>query len=128
MVGDLINRYKRYIHFKYNDLIKSGKNPEDFNNFDLAKIFEYYSCIKLTEEYNQPFYEYSDIDSDFKEQHNLSRNDTGIDACNLIDCIVQCKLRDKTLCWKECSTFFGSNIILNDSNELSIKNNKRCYY
>ena len=41
----------------------------------------------------------------------MTRNDTGIDACNLIDTIVQCKLRKNTLTWKECSTFFGSQVI-----------------
>jgi hypothetical protein len=69
----------------------------NFDNFDLAKIFEYYSCIKLSQEYNQIFYEYSDIISEFKELHNMSKNDTYIDACidacNLVDTIVQCKLR-----------------------------------
>ena len=101
--------------------LKSSINVN--NNYDLAKIFEYYSCIKLSEEFNQEFYEYSDIEPNFKEMHNLSKNDTGIDACNLLDTIVQCKLRDETLSWKECSTFFGSNVILNN-NKLDIKWNK----
>ena len=51
----------------------------------------------------------------------MTQNDTGIDCCNMIDTIVQCKLRDKTLSWRELSTFFGSNIVLDDSNELKIK-------
>ena len=37
------------------------------------------------------------IDSDFKEINQMSRNDTGIDASNLIDSIVQCKLRQGNL-------------------------------
>jgi len=121
-MDDLINRYKRYIHNRYQDLIKSGKKSQDLNNFDLAKIFEYYSCIKLTEESNNPFYEYSDIDPEFKEINNLSKNDTGIDACNLIDTIVQCKLRDKSLSLKECSTFFASqNIFCEKKNKAIVK-------
>jgi superfamily II DNA or RNA helicase len=88
----------------------------------LAKIFEYYSCIKLTEESNNPFYEYSDIDPEFKEINNMSKNDTGIDACNLIDTIVQCKLRDKSLSLKECSTFFASqNIFCEKENKAIVK-------
>jgi superfamily II DNA/RNA helicase len=120
-MDELLLRYKRYIRDRYQDLILSGKNKNNLNNFDLAKIFEYYSCIKLTEEYNQIFYEYSDIEPNFKELHNLSKNDTGIDACNLLDTVVQCKLREDSLSWKECSTFFGSNVILNGDSKLSIK-------
>jgi len=46
----------------------------------------------------------------------MSRNDTGIDCSDLLNTIVQCKLRKNTLNWKECSTFFGSQVIF--SNEL----------
>jgi hypothetical protein len=63
---ELILRYNTYIYNKYLDLINSGKTLDNINNFDLAKIFEYYSCIKLTEKYKQIFYEYSDIDPEFK--------------------------------------------------------------
>ena len=106
--NELINKYKCNIYYRYLDLIKSGKTIDNINNFDLAKIFEYYSCIKLTEEYKQMFYEYNDITPEFKELYNLSKYDTGIDACNLSDTIVQCKLRMKNLTWNECATFFGS--------------------
>jgi len=75
-MNELLIRYKTYICHKYQDLLKSGKTIDKINNFDLAKIFEYYSCIKLTEEHKQTFYEYSDIDPEFKEQNNLSKNDT----------------------------------------------------
>lgn len=120
-INKLTTRYNTYIYNRYQDLLKSGKQKENINNFDLAKIFEYYSCIKLSEEFNQPFYEYSDIEPEFKEQHNLTKNDSGIDACNLIDTIVQCKLRDKSLSWKECATFFGSNICVDNNNQLITK-------
>lgn len=40
----------------------------------------------------------------------MSYSDTGIDISNMSDTIVQCKLRKESLGWKECSTFFGSNI------------------
>ena len=86
-MDDLITRYKIYIHNRYQDLIKSSKTKDNLNNFDLAKIFEYYSCIKLSEESTQPFYEYYDIEPEFKEENNMSKNDTGIDACNLTDTI-----------------------------------------
>jgi superfamily II DNA or RNA helicase len=100
----IINIFERYT-----DLKKSNK--QEFDNNDLWKIFEYYSCIKLSEEYKKPFYEYNDIDPDFKELNKMSRNDTGIDCSDLLNTIVQCKLRKNTLNWKECSTFFGSQVI-----------------
>jgi superfamily II DNA/RNA helicase len=128
----LIQRYNIYIFERIQDLINSGKKIDDFDyKSDLHKIFEYYSCIKLTQEYNVPFYEYSDINPSFKEEKNMSKNDTGIDACNLIDTIVQCKLRQKSLTWKECSTFFGSLMYRDESgifkprwNELIITRNQ----
>ena len=67
----------------------------------------------LSNIYDDTFYEYSDIPPDFKEVNLMSRTDTGIDCCNLVDTIVQCKLRKKQLCWKECGTFFGSQNIYN---------------
>ena len=91
-MDDLIRRYNKYIYDRTTDLIKSGKDFDDFDNFDLAKIFEYYSSIKLSQEYKQVFYEYSDIDPEFKELNGMSKNDTGIDLSNLVDTIVQCKL------------------------------------
>jgi len=103
------NLYKINIFERYNDLKKSNKT--EYDNNDLWKIFEYYSCIKLSEEYNKPFYEYDDIDPNFKEINKMSRNDTGIDCSDLLNTIVQCKLRKNSLIWKECSTFFGSQNI-----------------
>ena len=78
--------YNFYIYNRYQDLLKA--KHYDFNNNDLCKIFEYYSCIKLTEEYKTEFLEYSDIHPEFKEQNQMTKNDTGIDCCNLIDTIV----------------------------------------
>ena len=106
---DYNNNYRINIFERYNDLLKSKK--ESFDNNDLCKIFEYYSCIKLTEEYKKQFYEYNDIDPTFKELNKMTRNDTGIDCSDLLNTIVQCKLRKNTLTWKECSTFFGSQVI-----------------
>jgi superfamily II DNA or RNA helicase len=105
------NIYKINIYERYLDLKNSNK-PE-LDNQDLWKIFEYYSCLKLSEEYQKPFYEYDDICPSFKELNKMSRNDTGIDLSDLDNIIVQCKLRKTTLTWKECATFFGSQVIFN---------------
>ena len=115
--------YNKHIYDRYKSLINSGKTNDLLTNNDLAKIFEYYSCIMLMNEYKQKFYEYDDINSDFKELHQMSRIDTGIDACNLTDTIVQCKLRmsNTNLNWKECATFFGSNVYTNEDDILSIR-------
>jgi predicted transcriptional regulator len=42
----------------------------------------------------------------------MSRNDTGIDCSDLLDTIVQCKLRKNTLTWKECATFLEARLFL----------------
>jgi hypothetical protein len=65
-----MDRYKTYIYRRYLDLLNSGKKSDELTNNDLAKIFELYSCIKLSEEFKQVFFEYSDINPDFKELHN----------------------------------------------------------
>ena len=118
---NIIDKYKIYIFNRYKDLLNFKKSIELDNN-DLCKIFEYYSCIKLSEEYNNLFYEYSDIDPEFKEINQMTKNDTGIDCCNLIDTLVQCKLRKDTLTWKECATFFGSqNLYSEELNETIVR-------
>ena len=99
-------------------LVNSDK--QTFDNKELAKIFELYTCVKLTELYGTAFYEYGDIVPNFKEVRKMSRNDTGIDVCNLDDTIVQCKLRSNSLTYKECATFFASAINTNEDNELCI--------
>ena len=81
----------------------------------ISKLFEWYTCIKLSQEYKTTFYEYSDIDPDFREENKMSRTDTGIDCCDLTNTIVQCKLRSKYLIWGECGTFFGSQVIFDDT-------------
>ena len=50
------NKYIINIFERYTDLKKSNK--KELDNNDLWKIFEYYSFIKLSEEFNKPFYEY----------------------------------------------------------------------
>ena len=65
---DIINKYKIEIYERYTNLIKSGKKDDGLTNNDLCKIFEYYSCIRLYEEYKQIFYEYNDIDPSFKKK------------------------------------------------------------
>ena len=45
---ELIHKYNIYIRDSYNNLILSGK---EINNYDLDKIFEYYSCIQLSKKY-----------------------------------------------------------------------------
>ena len=107
-----INKYLIHIYERFSDLKKSEK--KEFDNNDLWKIFEYYVCIKLTEEYKTPFYEYDDIDPNFKELNKMTRIDTGIDCSDLLNTIVQCKLRKHSLSWKECSTFFGSQVIYSE--------------
>ena len=109
------NLYNINIYEKYKEL---KNNNVEIDNYKLSKIFEWFTCIKLTEEHNIEFYEYDDIEPKFKEINKMSPNDTGIDCCNLIDTIVQCKLRNKTLTWNDCSTFFGSQNIMSNNEKI----------
>jgi len=60
---DIITTYKYHIYNIYKFLKNSNKN---IDNYDLSKIFEYYTCIILFEKYNKIFYEYNDIPLEFK--------------------------------------------------------------
>jgi len=76
------------------------KNYEDIskcNFYELATPFEYYSAIMLSDKYNKKFYHYNDLDIIYKEDNNLSKNDTGIDLCDRINTLVQVKIRKYTL-------------------------------
>jgi superfamily II DNA or RNA helicase len=116
---DTITTYKYHIYSKYKFLKNSNKC---IDNYDLCKIFEYYTCIILFEKCNKIFYQYDEISPDYKEINNLSKQDTGIDFTDLVDTIGQCKLRKHNLTWRECSTFFSSCIGYNEiTNEKYIK-------
>jgi hypothetical protein len=116
----IVKLYNIYIYERYKDLINSGKNKETLDNNDMWKIFEWYTCIMLSKQYNKTFYEYDDIHSDFKETNRMSRTDTGIDCCDLENTIVQCKLRNEYLNWGDCSTFFASQNIYNKELKQSV--------
>jgi superfamily II DNA/RNA helicase len=110
---ELKRLYNNNIYEIYNNLKKSGKT--EYTNNDLWKLFEYYSCIKLMDEYNKAYYHCDDIDPKFKEENNMTQNDTGIDLCDLDNTIVQCKMRKTILNWQDCATFFGSQNIYDKS-------------
>ena len=111
MTNKLITLYNNYIYERSSDLIRS-KPISEWDYYDLSKIFEYYTCIRLSEQNENAFYEYDDINPSFKEDNRMSKQDTGIDACDLDKSIVQCKLRTNNLSLKECSTFFASQVIM----------------
>jgi superfamily II DNA or RNA helicase len=115
---DIVKLYNINIYERYKDLKNSEK--KDFDNNDLWKIFEWYSAIMLYYHFHKYFYEYNDISPDFKEQNKMSRRDTGIDLCNLEDTIVQCKLRNNSLSWTDCATFFGSQNIFCEERKQTI--------
>lgn len=105
-----------YYQLKIYSLCKSlllSKPIEEWDNFDISTIFEYYCCIMLSNSTNQMTH-YNDLGPDFKEKNQLTKIDTGIDACDLEHTIVQCKLRKKILTLKDCSTFFASQNIFNE--------------
>ena len=105
--------YNSYLYDRIQDLIKSKPETEWTNN-DLSKMFEYYVCILLSEQKGTPFYEYDTIPADFKEENYMSRTDTGVDCCDLISTIVQCKLRKNNLSYTDCATFFASQVSFSD--------------
>ncbi len=114
----ILKLYDTHIFERARDLIHAGKtNMHEWTNFDLAKIFEYYTCLVLSRQRHDLFLEYNDIDQEFKEKNQMSRHDTGIDASNMRDTIVQCKLRKESLNLRECATFLSSQNFFNEQTE-----------
>src|SRR5437868_5890087 len=113
----LIRIYNTKMAERYLDLKNSG-NPLD--HYNLSKLFEYYTCIQLMHEHQRPFFEYNDIDPTFKEINQMSKQDTGIDCCDTIDTIVQCKLRKDTLTWTDCGTFLASQNIFDEQQQETV--------
>lgn len=52
---NLSDLYNIYIYERYKDLKKTEK--QEYDNNDLAKIFEWFSCIYLTDFYKTQFYQ-----------------------------------------------------------------------
>src|SRR5437868_2956601 len=113
----LIRIYNTKMAERYLDLKNSG-NPLD--HYNLSKLFEYYTCIQLMHEHQRPFFEYNDTDPTFKEINQMSKQDTGIDCCDTIDTIVQCKLRKDTLTWTDCGTFLASQNIFDEQQQETV--------
>jgi superfamily II DNA or RNA helicase len=109
---NILNQYNINIYEKW--LLIKDVYIQNKDNKLISKLFEYYTCIKLSEEYKKIFFEYSDIDPDFREINQMSQIDTGIDCCDLTNTIVQCKLRLTSLNWRELGTFFGSQVIYDE--------------
>lgn len=97
--------YNQHIYDIYYQLKNSKK---DFDFKDLAKIFEYMVCDILSNELNDSFLHYEDVDPNYKEDNNLSRNDSGVDFLNMNNAIGQCKLRSASLTFQDCATFLAS--------------------
>ena len=65
----ILNQYKINIYEKWSELKPVYSESKD--NHLISKLFEWYTCIKLSQEHKTIFYEYSDIDPDFREEVNL---------------------------------------------------------
>ena len=105
---DHLNFYRGKLSNKLLDF-----NIDSSNNEQLAKLFELYSCLILSELHDKKYLHYEDISGDFKEENGLTQNDSGIDFCDLQDTIGQCKLYSKTstITYKSLATFLAGQII-----------------
>jgi superfamily II DNA or RNA helicase len=115
---DICNYYSIKIYEKWSEIKNIYTSNPD--NKLISKIFEWYVCVNLTDQYKKIFYEYTDIDPDFREENKMSQTDTGIDCCDLDSTIVQCKLRSNNLNWGELGTFFGSQVIWSNQSKEKI--------
>jgi hypothetical protein len=101
----VIARYRYRILELYEPLRRENIT---LTNNNLAKIFEYYCCIRLMEERNEKYEVYEDISVDFKNSRNLCKQDTGIDYISGDrNTYGQAKLRKTSLRWGEVSTFLA---------------------
>ena len=91
-------------------------NIENANNRQLSVLFEYYSCLILSEKHNKKYHQYAEIPGDYKENAGLPDKDIGVDFCDMEDTIGQCKMFSKTstIGWGTISTFLASRISKNE--------------
>jgi hypothetical protein len=73
-----------------------------------ARAFELHTAIRLTRDTGRQFLLYADVAPETKQRLGMSTVDTGIDLCDGVDTIVQCKLRTGTVSLRDCATFFAS--------------------
>ena len=64
--NSLLLKYNIWIYQLYSCIKQDKADDSQIDNYDLAKIFELYSCVQLSNKYNQLFYHYDDIDPSFK--------------------------------------------------------------
>lgn len=73
-----------------------------------ARAFELHTAISLTRATGRQFLLYADVAPETKRRLGMSTVDTGIDLCDGVDTIVQCKLRTGTVSLRDTATFFAS--------------------
>ena len=72
-----------------------------------SKVFEMFVAERMSLERGAPFLLWEDVPHETKVARGLVRRDLGIDVTDGATTIVQCKLRTRTVTWRECATFFG---------------------
>jgi superfamily II DNA or RNA helicase len=82
----------------------------EINNLSEPTLFEYYSAVILTNNYNQPFYIWKDLSPSQKQNFNLPCRDKGVDISNCSFTILgQSKYYSKnsTVTYGKLSTFLA---------------------
>ena len=99
-------KHVEFLDKKIKLLMKSS-----IDNNNIPTIFEYYSAIKLTKQFNKEFYVYNDVFKFRKQDFNFPIKDHGIDVTNLsLNSIGQCKYYSSNsyITYKKLSTFLAS--------------------
>jgi hypothetical protein len=79
-----------------------------------SKLFEMFVAERMASERGVPFWLWEDVPHEIKAARGLTRRDLGIDVTDGATTIVQCKLRTRTVTWRECATFFGCAVAYTD--------------
>ena len=116
--------YKKQIH----SLIHLIPDIEKQDNYVLSKCFEYFTCIKLTDEFQREFHAYSYIKPHIKEKLNLTNVDVGIDATDLTTTLVQSKLYTDAISWRCLATFLAHQTDVDDNGIPYVKWKKMILY
>jgi hypothetical protein len=85
----------------------------------LPTVFEYYSAIHLTKEYQTPFYVYQDIPANHKRYAGFPLRDQGVDLVNdTFEHVAQVKYYGKKsiLHYGNLSTFLGTPLLVGKPN------------
>jgi superfamily II DNA or RNA helicase len=93
-----------WVDWKLNKALGDNQHRVTYYN----RMFEYYTSLQLMERDQREYFVYEEMDGTMTDRLGLPARDQGIDVCDVQETIVQCKLRNRNISWRDVATFMAS--------------------